>query len=257
MKGAIHQPHYFPWIGYFDKMAKADRFIIMNEVQLEDKSYMCRNRFVSRDGELIYLTVTCSKKGYRDKKYKDIEIMDCQKWQNKHWDYFKSTYKYNPFLKEILEHIEPIFSKNYEYLYEVTFDSIMAIKNLLNIPTEIVMQSDLDCKNEKNAEGNKDSRRSGDVLALCLAAQIDEYFTGSGASLSFIDSEEFKRENVSVFVQDYCPIVYQQRFTSEFKGNISALDFLLNCGIEAARDMFWENIKNENDYILDEKVVKK
>ena len=67
MRVAIHQPNYFPWLGYLDKMAKADKFIIMDEVQLENKSYMCRNRILNREGEVIYLSVPCLKKGYREK----------------------------------------------------------------------------------------------------------------------------------------------------------------------------------------------
>lgn len=61
MKVAIHQLHHFPWLGYMDKMAKVDKFVIMDQVQLEDKSYMCRNRIIDRNGQIVFLTVPCIK----------------------------------------------------------------------------------------------------------------------------------------------------------------------------------------------------
>ena len=32
---AIHQPNFLPWLGFFDKLAKADRFIILDTVSLQ------------------------------------------------------------------------------------------------------------------------------------------------------------------------------------------------------------------------------
>src|SRR5436190_9888435 len=39
---AIHQPNYFPWLGYLDRMARADLFIVLDHVQFERRNYQNR-----------------------------------------------------------------------------------------------------------------------------------------------------------------------------------------------------------------------
>lgn len=62
MRAAIHQPHYFPWLGYFDKMAKADTFVLLDEVQLEKNSLMLKNRVIATNGELNPMTTTAMRR---------------------------------------------------------------------------------------------------------------------------------------------------------------------------------------------------
>ena len=248
MRVAIHQPHYFPWLGYFDKMAKVNRFVLMDEIQLEDRSYMLRNRFLQKDGTLTYLSVTAAKKGYREKKYNEIEVVDVPRWQRKHASYICDLYRKSPYLEEVFSEISPVFEKKYRYLVDVTYDSILSIMKLLNIPTEIVLQSNLNCaKNEKLGE-DKTERQSNDVLALCQAAKATAYLTGSGFSLEFLNTKKFEEAGIPVAIQEYrCP-AYRQEYSNEFIPNISALDLLLNCGIEESRRLFWENVQSTHEF---------
>ena len=243
MRAAIHQPHYFPWLGYFDKMAKADLFVFMDEVQLEDRSYMLRNRFLRKDGELMYLSSTASKKGYREKKYNEIQTIDNAHWQRKHLAYLRDLYSGSPFRDEILEHIMPVFTKNYQFLFDAARDSIFLCMDLLDIHTETITQSSVNWRRNCGDEKNADARRSNDVLAICQAVGATAYMTGAGASLRFLNAEQFAESNIPVIVQSYqCPR-YPQMFSKEFIPNISALDLLFNCGIEESRRIFWENVK--------------
>ena len=60
---AMHQPHYFPWLGYLDKMVKTDEFVVLDEVQFTDGSPMHRNRFLQINGDAKLLSVSVQKKG--------------------------------------------------------------------------------------------------------------------------------------------------------------------------------------------------
>lgn len=245
MNVAIHQPHYFPWLGYLDKMAKVDKFIIMDMVQLENRSYMCRNRILDRSGNILLLTVPCLKKGYREKPYKDIEINAQIKWQKQHRQEILSTFKYSPYLNEIMYELEPLFKREYKFLLDVTVDSIQILRKIFDINTEILFQSALPCYTPKTYEyQTKEEKRSQDVLSICQAVGATQYLTGTGASLTFLNINQFEHQGIKVALQNYeCP-VYEQRFSHEFIPNLSALDLLLNMGIEQSKKIFWKNIQD-------------
>ena len=53
---AIHQPNYLPWLGYFAKMARADIFVFLDDVQFTKGGYTNRVQIDGR-GEARWLTV--------------------------------------------------------------------------------------------------------------------------------------------------------------------------------------------------------
>ena len=57
MKIAIHQPEFMPWLGFFQKMYLADKFIIFDHVQFKKRYFENRNQIVSSDGNVAYITV--------------------------------------------------------------------------------------------------------------------------------------------------------------------------------------------------------
>jgi len=79
---AIHQPNFLPWLGYFDKIARCDTFIALDDVQLvRGKSYTCRAKILSQGNEL-WLTVPVLNKS--DKiLIKDSKVDNKQNWKKK------------------------------------------------------------------------------------------------------------------------------------------------------------------------------
>ena len=50
---AAHQPHYLPWLGYLDKLAKADLFVVMDDLQYEAQNFQNRNRVKLNTGARV------------------------------------------------------------------------------------------------------------------------------------------------------------------------------------------------------------
>lgn len=234
MKVAIHQPHYFPWLGYMDKMAKVEKFIVLDEVQLTDRSPMVRNKFLTFNGEEATLSLSIQKKGYREKKTRDIELFNIEEIQKKHWRFFECNYKKANYFEEIMERIAPIFERPYHNLLDIEMDTINLIKELLDIKTELIYQSDL--------LYDKESKKSNLMKTLCSSVGADIYLSGNGAR-KYMDVESFKEDGIGVVYQNFEYPVYQQFHQEIFVPNLSSVDMLFHLGIDGSKEVFWNNVK--------------
>jgi len=240
MRVAIHQPHYFPWVGYFDKMAKADCFVLLDEVQFEKSSYMSRNRIVSPNGEPAYLSIQINKRGYCEKKYSEIQTVDNKKWKNKHLSMMREYYRKSRGYQELLPMITKFLEDDYSTVCEWAIKSIFLCRNILNITTPLVLQSEITY--------DRLNKKSDMDMEICKALGADVYFSGRGASLEYLNREKFAEYGIKIIFQDFHHPVYQQCNTVNFIPGISILDMLFNCGIEETRRVFWENVKSSHEF---------
>ncbi len=241
MRCAIHQPHFFPWLGYLDKMAKADAFVLLDEVQLEISSYMVRNRLAANNGQIGYLTMTIDRKGYLDRKYNEIETKNNDIWKQNGLNKLREYYRKAPGYQEVMEQLTPFFDQEYHTACEWAVASIKWLRGLLEIHTPLYFQKDLDYDTTQ--------KRSDLVLSICQAMQADTYLSGRGGSVRYLDREKFAENGVKIVFQDFVHPVYPQRNTTEFLPGLSSLDMLFNCGIEQTKAVFWENVKRGNEFL--------
>ncbi len=235
----IHQPHYFPWMGYFDKMAKSDKFILLDDVQLEKGSYMYRNRILNSQGKIIYLTISGEKHGFLDKQYREILSTNDSEWLEKHINEIYRAYSSSPFFNEIWSSIEDLFATKENTICDYCVRSIIRIKDLLDIPTLIVMQSELP---------SDDTMRKNDlVINLCKTIGADRYLSGNGAR-KYTDEQSFQDAGIILRYQSFNPIEYDQMHSQEFVPGLSILDVLFNCGIEKTKQLFWKSIEEGSEF---------
>ncbi len=229
----IHQINYFPWVGYFNKMAKSDVFVFLDEVQLADRGRSQRTTMIDQKGKEGYLTVGFKKEGHRDLKFCDVLLNDSD-WENRQINFLKGNYSKHPFFNQTMEIFESVIEKEHSNLMDVTYDSVMTIKDILGISTEIVMQSDLDY--------DREARKDYLMLDLTRACGGDTYLSGNGAR-KYMNLSIFEELGIDVQFQTFVPVAYKQFRVDDFMPGLSILDALFNLGIEGTKDYFWENMQ--------------
>lgn len=232
----IHQVNYFPWSGYFNKMAKSDVFIFLDEVQLSYGGYSQRTPVMSDLGEQVFLNVGVIKKGHMEKQFREILINPKSVWRETHYNFLKESYGSCPYYKEVIGVVEPVFDKNLNTLFDVTLCSINVIRDVLGIHTPTIMQSSLSY--------DREAKKSRLVLELTKAVDGDVYLSGSGAR-QYMDLQEFADQGISVEYQQFKPFEYFQGKENGFVAGLSVLDMLFHIGIANSKELFWTHIQNE------------
>ena len=82
MKVCIHQPNYLPWLGFFNKVAQSDTYVVFDDVQYpRGKDWANRNQIKTNNGKLWLTIPVIGKSELR--QWKDIEIANSG-WNRKH-----------------------------------------------------------------------------------------------------------------------------------------------------------------------------
>lgn len=229
---AIHQGHYFPWLGYLDKINKADTFVVLDEVQLETPSPMVRNKFLDSKGNEITITVDVQSKGYLDKKACEIEVANQTRWQRKTDNFFKLNYKKAPFFDEIYPLLQPVFTKAYRFLIDVELDTVNIFCKCFSIKTPIKLQSELNT--DKSLKNNEM------LIDILKSLKSDKYLSGNGAK-KYMDLQIYRDNGIAVSFQHFSYPEYPQYNTEVFKPNLSAADILFNLGCKGGSELLNKN----------------
>ena len=217
MKIAIHQPNYLPWIGYFDKLDQVDKFVLLDTAIHSKSEFINRNKIKTPQGSL-WLTVPLKNK---EKPINELQIASYLNWQSSHWKAIESNYKKSAFWKTYCDGFQKIYGVKWENMATLNNTLIKYIKGLLNIKTEILLESDFQLDFGKGTSRNMN-------IVNYLGGDI--YVSGVGAR-SYNDESEFNKNDIELVYQDFQHPVYPQRW-GNFQPNLSIIDMLFNCGPE-------------------------
>lgn len=156
------QPYFFPYIGYFEMMAKVDRFVFLDDVQYIRRGWVNRNRIRAKDKEFQYLTVPVADHD-RITLIKDMKVVPG--WNERHNEILKHTYssKSHP-LKTYYASLG-----GYSSLCDLLCDSLGWVATYLGLRCDFVSSSGI-------------SSRAGTdrIVDICRYYGATEYYNLSG-----------------------------------------------------------------------------
>lgn len=216
---AVHQPQYLPWLGYFDKMRRADVFCYLDNVQYKKNDWQNRNRLKTARGWQWITVPVC----YRyPQKINEVTINNGVKWPHKHLQALVTNYGRAPFFQDYLGLFESIYAQDWKLVADLNIcfiEELKAILKLTHRPT--VRASDFDLKEDPTER----------LIDICKALNADTYLSGQDGT-RYMDLGRFRQEGIRVVVQDFQHPVYPQVFEG-FQSHLSVVDLLFNCGPKA------------------------
>jgi hypothetical protein len=210
----IHQPDFFPWLGFFDRWKKADLYIMLDDVQFLRRGWHHRDKIKTQSG-VSWFTVPIVKKGKYSQLINEAEIDNNTNWRSKCLNTIYFNYKKAPNFEYCYEKIEGICNKKYQLLIDLNKDIMDFAALELGIDTPTVFSSKYDVKSTS-------TQRLVDLVRL---SEGTTYLTGLG-SKDYLDESIFNDEGVKVDWCDFQHPVYEQLY-GDFIPGLSCLDFLM------------------------------
>jgi hypothetical protein len=168
---ACHQPNFLPWLGFFDKLAQSDRFVLLDGVQFPRTS---RGTYTNRVQMLVgdkpaWVTVPVVR-GDGLQTIGEVRIDDTQPWRRKTLRTIEQSYARMPRFAETMPLVRELLELDTDRIAELNEHAIRALAP--EHAHKLVRQSEL---------GDVPGAATDLLIGLVKAAGGDAYLSGDGA----------------------------------------------------------------------------
>jgi len=218
---AIHQPNFFPWLGYFDKIRRADAFVFLDAVDYPRSGSGGMGSWTNRvrlniQGESKWITCPLQR-SVLGAAIDSVRIDDTQPWRPKLLRTLEANYRKAPCYGQAMALIEPLIMNPEGHIAAFNMAAIRGIATELGLSTRFLLQSELD-----------GTGKATDLLvSLVRAAGGDGYLAGGGAA-GYQQDEIFAHAGLGLIYQNFSPKPYGD--PARFLPGLSVIDYLMHDG---------------------------
>jgi hypothetical protein len=225
---AIHQPNFFPWLGYFDKIARADLFVFFDDVQFPKTGGVWSNRVkLLVGGEAKWFTATIDRQYHGTRNINEMSFLSSTPWREKLLKTLENDYRKHPFYAEVIEIVAPLLLNPENNIAEYNIHTVTTITKVLG----------LDITKLRRSSSYLLTGTANELLcAVTRAVGGETYICGGGAD-GYQDDAFFATQGVSLQYQNFRHPVYPQRGQVKFVPGLSVIDAAMNVGWQGVRQM--------------------
>jgi hypothetical protein len=218
---AIHQPNFFPWLGYFDKIRRADAFVFLDAVDYPRAGSGSMGSWTNRvriavNGEPRWITCPV-KRMPLGSSIAAAQIDEAQRWRAKLLRTLEVTYRRAPNYDAAMTLLVPLIEAREDNLVACNISAIHVLSAHLGIGTRFLRQSQL------NHWGNGTKL----LVSLVGAAGGTAYLVGGGAG-GYQQDGLFADAGLAVAMQGFVPRSYGD--PKRFLPGLSVIDYLMQDG---------------------------
>ena len=226
---AIHQPNFFPWLGFFQKIVRSHAFVFLDHVQIpKTGSGVWSNRvklFVG--GEARWVTAPIIRNYHGLRAINEIEFQNTTPWHNKMLKTIDHNYRKSAYFKEIFEFLEPLIRNPEKNISIYNTHAILAIATQLGLSHDKFVWS-----SQLSHEGTANQL----LVSLVKAVDGTTYMCGGGAD-GYQDDNIFKTAGIVLCYQQFQHPTYLQMGVPNFQAGLSIIDALMNIGRDGVKSL--------------------
>ncbi len=221
---AIHQPNFFPWLGYFHKMRWSDAFVLLDDAQIQKTGGSVTNRTeLVSSGRRSFFTAPIDRTRSGTLRIDQVRFAPRGDFRERLVATLKQSYQKARHMQDLGEEIFALVRTPTESLAEYNAAAIRALSDLLRLPARVTSSSALDVSTTSTARLVEIAQKLGGRTYLC----------GSGAR-DYQDDAMFLTRGIHVWYRDFEPPAYARGSAPPERG-LSVLDALFHLGRDGTR----------------------
>lgn len=225
---AIHQPNFLPWLGFFDKLARADVFVLLDGVQFPRTS---KGTWINRVKLLVggreqWATVPIVRSEGSALPIAEVRIDEAQPWRKKLIRTIELNYRRAPAFESVFPLVSELLSTPADRIAVFNEQNVRRLAEALDLDTgKLVRSSDIDA----------DGQSTDLLIELTLAVGGTAYMPG-GDAYRYQEDGKFADRGLELTPQEFGHPTYSQT-VEPFVPGLSVVDALMNCGFAGTREL--------------------